>query len=646
MTEVSGSFILEEQADNTSLGIFDLDINMDAPSLSTFRHLLAAKTLPDLKPAKTFAHLTGTTDRLSLENLSIEAGHSGSIRFAMNGRVGKLIFDSDKPVQEVDVVGSFSAENTSLLSKYAGIEIPDLGPIEATWRLVEREGGYGTDENKWVIGNQDKGWFHGTGRIEQVMRGTDAVFEGIDLSFEVQDFNSKIIADHLNRRHLDIGKINGRMSVSGSPQDLAVSDIEFLSVSPEGLKASIRGGAQHIRPEEDIPLQGIDMELAVNIPDMKALQKVTGLDLPDLGPLSMSARVNDRSGTLDVKTFQVRTGPEDRANLFIDGRMNDIFSSEKMDFFVAFEVATKPWLEDFYGHTVPEDHQIKGETTLTGSRDHFTVKGSANSGETHITTMIEASKVEERQNIVATVSAPKIYLDDLGIYPEVRKSKDSEKKEKTVPHGKIFSDELYPFPSIKNMDVLFSLDTDEVIGRDFVLKDLDINVSLNNGLLLIGPAKLNYADGFVAFETALDTRGDNPEMTVKVTAEDIEVADLFAYVHSPLLLSGHLNLSANLQSTGRSPREIASTLKGKFGIAVENGQIKKLADLLGADAIDFVTTARKVGKYQKLNCFALHFNFDEGIGESQVIYVDTPHTAKAEERPAGWKFCCHHSRSP
>jgi hypothetical protein len=366
------------------------------------------------------------------------------------------------------------------------------------------------------------------------------------------------------------------------------------------------------------------MELAVNIPDMKALQKVTGLDLPDLGPLSMSARVNDRSGTLDVKTFQVRTGPEDRANLFIDGRMNDIFSSEKMDFFVAFEVATKPWLEDFYGHTVPEDHQIKGETTLTGSRDHFTVKGSANSGETHITTMIEASKVEERQNIVATVSAPKIYLDDLGIYPEVRKSKDSEKKEKTVPHGKIFSDELYPFPSIKNMDVLFSLDTDEVIGRDFVLKDLDINVSLNNGLLLIGPAKLNYADGFVAFETALDTRGDNPEMTVKVTAEDIEVADLFAYVHSPLLLSGHLNLSANLQSTGRSPREIASTLKGKFGIAVENGQIKKLADLLGADAIDFVTTARKVGKYQKLNCFALHFNFDEGIGESQVIYVDTP----------------------
>jgi hypothetical protein len=364
-TDVSGNFILEEKEDNTSLGIFDLDINMDAPSLSTFRRLLAAKALPDLKPAKVIARLTGTTDRLSLEDLTIQAGQSGLVRFALNGRIGKLIFDSDKPAQEVDVVGSFFAENTSLLSQYAGIEIPDLGPIEATWRLVERTGGYGTDENKWVIGNQDKGWFHGTGRIEHVMRGTDVVFEGIDLSFEVQDFNSKIIADHLKKRHLDIGKINGSLSVSGSPQDLAVSDIEFLSISPEGLKASIRGGAQHIRPEEDIPFQGIDMELAVKISDMKALQKFTELDLPNMVPLSISASVNDRSGTLDVKTFQVRTGPEDKATLFIDGRMNDIFSSEKTDFFVAFEASTKPWLEDFYGHTVPEDHRIKGETTLT-----------------------------------------------------------------------------------------------------------------------------------------------------------------------------------------------------------------------------------------------------------------------------------------
>jgi hypothetical protein len=624
MTEVSGSFILEEQADNTSLGIFDLDINMDAPSLSTFRRLLVAKTLPDLKPVKASAHLTGTTEKLSLEDLTIQAGYSGSVRFALNGRIGNLILDSDKPVQEVDVIGSFYAESTSLLSQYAGIELPDLGPIEGTWKLVERTGGYGSEESKWVIGDQDKGWFHGAGSVEYVMRGTDVAFEGIDLSFEVKDFNSNIIADHLNKRHLDIGRINGRMSVSGSPQDLAVSGIEFLSVSPEGLKASIRGGAQHIRPEEDIPLQGIDMELAVEISDMKALQKVTELDLPDMSPLNISARVNDRSGTLDVETFQVRAGPEDQVTLLIDGRMNDIFSSEKMDFFVAFEASTKPWLEDFYGHTVPEDHRIKGETALTGSRDHFTIKGSVNSGETHITTMIEILQKEERQNIAVTVSAPKIYLDDLGIYPEIRKRKDPAKKEKKVHYGKIFSEEPYPFPSFKNLDVSFQLDTEEVIGKDFTLNDLDIDIVLDKGLLLIGPAKLNYADGFVALESSLDTRGDNPEMKVKVTAEDIEVSDLLAYVHSPLLLKGHLNMAADLQSTGISPREIASTLNGEFGIAVENGQIKKLADLLGADAIDFVTTVRKVGKYQRLNCLALHFNFDKGIGESQVIYVDTP----------------------
>ena len=59
-------------------------------------------------------------------------------------------------------------------------------------------------------------------------------------------------------------------------------------------------------------------------------------------------------------------------------------------------------------------------------------------------------------------------------------------------------------------------------------------------------------------------------------------------------------------------------------MAIENGQVKRFADLMGADAIDLVTTARKLGKYQKLNCFAARFAFEKGIGESQIIYYDTP----------------------
>jgi hypothetical protein len=65
-------------------------------------------------------------------------------------------------------------------------------------------------------------------------------------------------------------------------------------------------------------------------------------------------------------------------------------------------------------------------------------------------------------------------------------------------------------------------------------------------------------------------------------------------------------------------------LNGEFGIAVENGRIRRVADVLGADAIDFVTAVYVRGEYQRLNCLALKFLFDEGIGTSEIMYSDTP----------------------
>jgi uncharacterized protein involved in outer membrane biogenesis len=111
---------------------------------------------------------------------------------------------------------------------------------------------------------------------------------------------------------------------------------------------------------------------------------------------------------------------------------------------------------------------------------------------------------------------------------------------------------------------------------------------------------------------------------LKLTAEDIDLFDLSPYTHDPLFRGGHLNLAVDLRSAGHSPREVASALNGEFGIAVEHGEIKKVADLLGADAIDYLTTLHELGTYEKLNCMALQFVFEDGIGQSQVMYIDTP----------------------
>jgi len=364
--------------------------------------------------------------------------------------------------------------------------------------------------------------------------------------------------------------------------------------------------------------------VAATTPDMGFMEKITEADLPDLGPLDMKARLNDSDGDLNVDKFLFRTGPDLEPTLLIDGRINDILSAEGMESSFVFEVATRPWLEAFYGHQVPGEHRIKGKATLVGSKNHFSIEGTAASGKTNVRTTIDMSRENERRSIVAQISAPSIYLEDLGIYPEEREQKATAKKDKRGPRKRIFSDEPYPFPELKDLDLSLSLDTEEVIGSGFVLNDFDINVVLKDGFMLIGPLRVTYADGFMSLESTLDMRGTKPEMKLNLKAEDIDTADLFSYTHSPMILGGHLNLAIDLQSTGGSARELASALNGAVGIAIEHGQINRIANLLGADAIDFVTIARKPGTYQKLNCLALNFEFDDGIGSSKIIYIDTP----------------------
>ncbi len=548
---LSGNAAMEQRENKESLWRYDLDVNMTAENAVSFRRLLLATTIPDLGPVHAAAHITGTTESMSMKDFLIQVGHPGPVRFELSGNIGNVVFGKDQPLSDVDIVGSFYAEKTSSLSKYVGMPIPDLGPIEHKWRLVVRKGGYGADDVEYIIGRKEDYRLRATGSTEYVMRGTNPAMEGFDLAVEINDLDWEAILGLLGQEVPGLGKLSGSFSLSGNPDDLAVSNADLLSSSPEGLEITARGNIKNIRVKSDRPVDGIDVKLSVKAPDAAIIGLPLGREIPLTGRLE------------------------------IDGR-------------------------------------------LKKNKDKASLDSEINIGKTQILLSFEKAPVNGRPRIVVKAFSSKVYLADIGIYPEVP-------PDSSVPVGKtmseadsIFSEEPMPFEFLKNNELTFNLDVDEMIGRNFVIRDLDIDVSLVNGFLRISPAKLTYADGFVSVESTVDARGPEPEIMLKINGEDIDVAALLAHVHMPLVLGGHLNLAVDLQSTGSSYRKIASALTGELGMAIENGRIKQTADLMGADAIDFLTAARSLGKYQKLNCLAVVFSFKDGIGNSKVIYIDTP----------------------
>ena len=134
--DISGNFLLEARKDRKSLGTYDLSVNVTAESVASFRRLLAAEAIPDLKPAKASAQVTGTTEIMSLDDVLIQAGHSDQVNLEWRGRIGTIRFDSDRPVSDVEITGMLQTKSTSQLSPYVGVSVPDLGPFKGTANIV------------------------------------------------------------------------------------------------------------------------------------------------------------------------------------------------------------------------------------------------------------------------------------------------------------------------------------------------------------------------------------------------------------------------------------------------------------------------------------------------------------------------------
>ena len=190
--------------------------------------------------------------------------------------------------------------------------------------------------------------------------------------------------------------------------------------------------------------------------------------------------------------------------------------------------------------------------------------------------------------------------------------------------SQVFSKEPLAFDSLKAFNLSVKIDADKVVGNNFTMKKLDFDLSLIDGRLRISPAKLRYAGGDISFESTINADASTPEITIKANAEDLDVDAFLAYAHKPLILGGQLNLTVDLQGAGNSYHDLASSLGGEFGVAIENGRIKRDIEMITADAFDVITSLPKIKDYQDLNCLVFRFTFEQGVGKSNIIFYDTP----------------------
>lgn len=159
-----------------------------------------------------------------------------------------------------------------------------------------------------------------------------------------------------------------------------------------------------------------------------------------------------------------------------------------------------------------------------------------------------------------------------------------------------------------------------VLYRDLVLTNLRSNVTLDRGVIRVGPFVADVFGGVQSGNMVIDTRPTPFVYSVSSKLERVDANQLLSSVSSlKQTLFGLLaaNASTNFTASGD---QIARTLDGKLALNLNNGRIANM-DLMYelASAGRFLATGRKMQPFTNLLSLAGNFDVQDGVARTDDL---------------------------
>jgi len=600
----------------------DLQARVTAPNMAAVKPLLGGQYLSSSGPLLGKGRITGTSKVLSIEDLSITVGESGPVRGKWQGRIGHIPLSSDQLPSDVDIVGSIDAAEASALASLAGISLPNLGPLKTTLRIVEQEGVYTIKDIQLSMGSQEGLWLKGGGSADFIIKGGAISLRGFDAEVTASAPNLAAIPMAADFDLPDLQPLALKARIIDRDGRVDILDIEAFELNAgtekgaflriHGQASGLRGGDQKV------------VEASFKTASKPWVMKILEDSAPENNVVEGKVRLAGTPKNMRVEELKVYTNGPKRLFMEANGAVKEVGKAYGFEGHISAGATDTSSIQSFLGIELPRFGAPQLEGQISGNMTKGSFEGTVRFGSSQFSTTISHSRTKQRSSVVAKIVAPTVHLADLGFYPGRAEDLPSESKSEPKPDKRLFSDTPLSFHALKAIDLSASVDVDKLRGEDFVLNKLDFDMSLKDGKLQVAPAKVTYKSGFASIDFTIHAVGSKPQMALKVTAEDVDIGALLTHIYEPPSLKGQLNLVVDLQSAGNSPREIATALGGEIGLAIEKGKIKSAVEFMGADAVGFLSAIRSKAEYKDLNCMALRFIFEEGIGKSETIYIDIP----------------------
>jgi uncharacterized protein involved in outer membrane biogenesis len=330
------------------------------------------------------------------------------------------------------------------------------------------------------------------------------------------------------------------------------------------------------------------------------------------GPLGALTEGGDLSLGLSVETGE--------AVLAVDGRIADLSGSSQVELTLSAKGPSLAPLGGLAGVDLPALGPFEVSARVEGGADVYQLSGlGVKLGASDLSGSIEATLTGARPEITGSLISRRLDLADL----TAGEGTAAEPEGPASPY--VFLPTPLPLDALGLVDATFDLRVREfALSPQVSLHDLEMKARLRGGELTVDPLAAVLAEGELQGGLTLDAREAPAGLTLNLRGRNIDLGRLARETGVDSGLEGRVGLDLEVNGRGGSPRAIASSLSGSAAMASPGGRIDNQLFKVLAVGLDSITGPLLGSESQAaLNCFVVQFDFEQGLGRSRALALDS-----------------------
>ncbi len=565
----------------------------------------------------------GEDHRASDIKATIKAGDAEATITGSIAGLGSVItsLTQELEIKGVDLTMGIKANSLADFSRMAGTELPALGPVVGSVRISDAKRDYRvTDINgQLTVGNNEA---TANGSIANLMEGT-----GLDLNVTVNAHTPS-----------DLSSLAGTDLSTLAPAQATARIVEANGAyRVEDIKGTLKAGSAEATLSGSIAnlleAKGVDVDIALQAKSLADLSELADTDLPDIGPLELTATLADAENTYIIKDINGRLTAETAEVTFTDGSVSEPLAGKGLKLPVHLKADSLADLSKLAEADLPAVGPVDVAATVSDAPDGAWHLGDLNAKvgksdlQGQVTLALNGPRPKVDASLTSTLIDTKEFIPDVDVVPTKIVEEGEAPEEIGTDYARIFPDNPIPFEDLRALDADVTWQVDHfVTPRYAILDDVQASLSLSDGYLIVTPFSAHAGeDGSFVANVTIDARRDPPLMELGIDMKNASLKQLFAARHEEDLYSGGTTqLHLKWQGHGNSVRTFMGNLNGEVLLEMDNYRLDnqaaatframdlRMAALL-TDTMSIVNPLAETERYTQLECSVVHVYIKDGI---------------------------------